>query len=211
MSLEGFSPNLDFVDAQVRRFTPGYKSADNPLTLFGGFGYGQVADHFKVGGYGFGGDNSVTGSFLDANKNHIRQDVAVRFGGGAFYTEYEAVHFARRFEGAVGLGIGFGGVTIQVDQFGANPTWDDLWGSLNPDSLKTRRTFSIQMSRGYFMLHPGAGVKFFITDFMALEFRAGYLLLVGLGDWMVSDVKILDAPEKDLSAPTLGLRLAFGG
>jgi len=212
--LIGFAtPDWGFVNDQTARFTPGFKKMDGALVMFGGFGYGEVAPNFKLGGYGFGGAKQVSGTFTAPSQPgvRIRQDVTVNIGGGGLYTEYEAFHFADRFEVATGIGIGFGATDLRIDQIGPNVRWDDLWGSLNPDSLASRNTFAIEMSRGFFMLHPEVGLKFFITDFMALDARAGYLLLVNMSDWQYLDAKVLDAPDNDMSAPTFGLRLVFGG
>lgn len=207
------TPDLAFVNDQTARFTPGYDKLENFIPLYGGFGYGEVARNFKLGGFGFGGALISSGTFPHPSQAgvRIRQDVAVSLGGGGLYTEYEAVHWADRFEGALGLGIGFGGVDVRIDQINAIARWDDLWGSLNPDSLADRNTFAIEMSRGFFMLHPEIGVKYFITSFMALEIRGGYMLMVNLGEWQYQDLKVLDGPDNDMSAPTFGLRLVFGG
>ena len=202
--------DMGFINDRLALVTHGYKEMDGPVVLWGGFGYGEVADRFKFGGFGFGGANEETGTFLHQG-TRVRQDVSLSLGGGGLYTEYEAVHVARRLEGSLCMGIGFGGASLRIDQFGSNVQWNDLWNSLNPDSIASRNTFAIAMSRAFFMLVPEVGVKFFITRFMALEGRVGYMLTLNLSDWEYKDMKVLDAPDTDFSAPTFGLRLIFGG
>lgn len=207
------SPDLGFLDDQIKANTPGFKAISGAVPLFGGFGYGEVSRNIKFGGFGFGGALIVSGTFPHPTQAgvRIRQDVTYSMGGGGLYTEYEAIHLAERFEGAAGLGIGFGGTDIRIDQFGSTVRWDDLFKGLNPNEISNRETFAVEVSRAFFMLNPEFGVKFFITDFMALEGRVGYMLLINVGDWQYQDVKALDAPDADLSAPTFGFRLIFGG
>ncbi len=213
LSFEFYNPDLKFIDDQLQRFTPGYRKVSGPIMTFGGFGYGAVGGKWKFGGYGFGGGHLVSATFPVPSQptQRVRQDVTVSIGGGGIYTEYEGIHPMTRCEVSPSLGIGFGGLDIRVDQFANNVRWDDLWGSLNPDSTGSRKTFALEMSRGFFMLQPGIGVKYFLTDFMAIEARVSYLLMINLGDWEYGDVKLLDVPSNSMSAPVFGLRLAFGG
>lgn len=203
------NPDLGFLDKELKISTPGFKKVGGPLLYFGGFGYGEVKDGFRIGGYGFGGGTTVSG--IIPNSDRIRQDVAITVGAGGFLVEYIPFTFAKRMEVDLDFGIGFGGIDIAIDQFGANVTWDDMMGSLHPDSSVTRQTFSINMSHGFFMIEPGIALKFYINSFMAIEGRASYLLMVGIGGWQFRDVKILDMPDVDLSAPVIGVRVTFGG
>lgn len=206
------SPDLDFLDKQLQRYTPGFKKVEGPLIYFGGFGFGEVADNIRIGGYGFGGGTSISGTVVKPGDNsRHRQDVTIGLGGGGFLVEYVPFHFARRCEVDLDLGIGFGSVEIAIDQFGSSVIWDDLMGSLHPDSAATRQTFSISMAQSFFMLEPAVAMKFYINSFMAVEGRAGYLLALGIDDWQFRDVKILDMPDVDLSAPVYGIRITFGG
>lgn len=205
-----FMPNLRFVNDRLKQFTPGYKAFDGPVYNWGGYGFGRVGHNWKIGGYGFGGTSTTSGTFPDGG-NRIRQDVSVNISGGGFYTEYRLLNFADDFEVATDLGIGWGGVEVRIDQINQNIRWDDLWHSLNPAAGNDRKTFSINMSRGFFMLQPGVGVKYYINSFMALETRVSYLWAIYTSDWMYQDERILDVPNTDISAPSIGLRLIFGG
>ena len=214
MILDFYSPDLGFINDQLHRFTPGYRDVEGPLTLWGGLGYGEVSRNVRFGGFGFGGGMKESGTFPNPGNPaapRIRQDVHVDLGGGGIYSEYVLVHPIRRLEGDLNLGIGFGGMSISVFQSDGNLTWDGLWGSLNPDSIHTRTNFDFSMDCGFFMLQPGVSVKYYITHFMALEGHAGYLWIVGMGDWTMNETQILDFPDVDLSAPSFGLRLVFGG
>ncbi len=201
--------DLGFLDNEFQRFTPGFKKIEGHLMLFGGFGYGEVDDGIRIGGYGFGGGTTISG--IIPNSNQIRQDVSIEVSAGGFLVEYVPLHMFRRFEVDLDLGLGLGGADITIDQFGPNVTWEDMMGSLDPDSADSRQTFSMTMTQGFFMVEPALILKYYINSFMAIEGRAGYLLIVGMGDWQFRDVKILDMPDVDLSAPVLGLRVTFGG
>lgn len=203
------NPDLGFLDKEFQRFTPGYKKVEGPLFYYGGFGYGEVKDGFRIGGYGFGGGTTISGTI--PNSDRIRQDVSINIAAGGFLVEYVPLSIAKRLEVDFDLGLGFGGVGIMIDQFGSNVTWNDMMGSLDPDSASSRQTFSIDMMQGFFMIEPAVAMKYYINSFMAVEGRAGYMLMIGMGDWQFRDVKILDMPDVDLSAPTFGLRVTFGG
>jgi hypothetical protein len=210
-SIEFGNPKLDFLDDQIQRFTPGFKKIDGPLTFWGGFGYGEVDDNFRLGGYGFGGLFTASGTIPGATGPSIRQDVNISLAGGGVLGEYVLWHPIDRIELDADLGIGFGGTDITIDQFGPNVTWDDMMGSLAPGSSATRQTFSLSFSRAFFMLEPGVAMKFYVNGFLAVEGRASYLWVVGMGDWMFRDVKVLNMPDADMSAPVFGLRFVFGG
>jgi len=209
-----YNPDIGFLHDKIQSVTPGFDKIEGPLLLWGGLGYGQVSDHWRIGGFGFGGAKEISGTFPyrpdGADTDILRpQDVELAIGGGGFYVEYIAGHLFERLEGALSLGIGGAGVEIKLAQYNNSITWDDLFDGLEPETLPGN--FSTKISNGGFLLHPGLGVKYYITDFFAIEARASYVVLLFMGDWEFEEVKIRNTPDIDFNAPSFAIRFIFGG
>lgn len=209
--LSFYSPDLKFLDDEVQSVTPGFKPIEGYVTTWGGLGYGMVKDRVRLGGYGFGGTKLFSGTAINPSDptQRFAQDVIFNYGGGGLYFEYVAFDKIKNFETALSMGIGFIGYDIRLSQYDSNVTWDDLMNSLTPGNDRT--SFMIDMTNGGFMLHPGIGLKYYITNFFALEATANYLFVVMPDDWWFNDQKVRGMPKIDLSAPSFGLRFMFGG
>lgn len=146
-----YSPDLQFLNDKLQVVTPGFDEVNNTMMLWGGGGCGQVAPHWRIGGYGFGGGTSVSGSFSVDGQTYP-QDVEVGMGGGGFYCEYIVGHAFTSFEGAVGLGFGGMGVSMDVTQYRGDVTWDDMMEGLQPGNEPS--CFKISASNGGLFLNP---------------------------------------------------------
>ncbi len=203
-----YSPDLKFLDDKLQEVTPGFEEVKGPITLWGGGGCGQVSSHWRIGGYGFGGGVGVSGSFQD-NGQSVPQDATVGLGGGGFYCEYIAGHLVNNLEGAVGLGIGGIGVTMEVTQYRGSLTWNDLFEGLLPGH--NPNSFKISAANGGFFLNPSAGVKYYIGDNVAVQVVGGYFVTLLVDDWSFGDEKIRSMPDVSFNAPSLGINVLFGG
>ena len=165
----------------------------------------------RIGGFGFGGEKSISGTYPDPSDSNIRlpQDVSISAGGGGFYTEFILGHLLKRFEGALSLGIGGAGVSIKIAQYGNNVTWDGLFDGLTPGNLTPDKV--IQISNGGFMIHPGFGLKYHVNSFFAIEGNASYMAIFMADDWKFEGVTVRDTPDIDFNAPSFSLRFLFGG
>lgn len=206
-----YNPDLDFLHNKIQSVTPGFDKIEGPIITWGGGGYGLVSEHWRIGGYGFGGEKSISGTFTDPNNEgaYLPQDVVISFGGGGFYSEYILGHIFNRLEGAISLGIGGAGVKIKIAQYSNNVTWDGLFEGFDPNVAAENKV--IQISNGGILLNPGVGVKFHVNSFFAIEGMASYVMILFPGDWRFEGVTVRDTPDFEFDAPVFGMRFLFGG
>lgn len=203
-----YVPDLSFINDKLQEVTPGFEDVDKSLFTWGGLGYVRVSERIRIGGYGFGGYNTISGAYINGDHS-VSQDVYFEMGGGGFYTEYITPSFHDKFEGVVSLGIGGIGFSMRINQVESTTTWDNVMDQLTPGN--ERENILIEMGTGGFLLHPGIGLKYYITPYFAIEGNASYILFLLEGDWEFCGSKVRNMPDHNLSAPLFGLRLIFGG
>lgn len=79
-----YDPELDFLDNKIQAVTRDFDKIEGPIYMWGQFGYAQVSDHWRIGGFGFGGERIIFGTYPDPNNLDVLlpQDVMIGAGGG---------------------------------------------------------------------------------------------------------------------------------
>jgi|GEM_PF-2926702 len=201
-----YAPDLDFLHQKIQEVTHGFDEVESPIFMGGGFGYGQVSDHWRIGGFGFGGEKTISGTYPHPDDLNIRlpQDVTIGVGGGGFYTEFILGHLLKHFEGALSLGLGGAGVHIKIAQYRSSVTWDGLFDGFKPGELTPN--IVLEISNGGFMLYPGIGLKYHVNSFFAIEGNASYMMIFMSDEWKFEGVTVRDTPDLDFNAPVFNLR-----
>ncbi len=158
---------------------------------FGGGGWLQ-AGKITIGGFGFGGSQSVGSDSLEVDGD---------FGVGFF--EIGFIPFVTKFFNLrINLGIGGGGFTFYFKPNRSPPTkFEDLLKS--PD-------FGTKINSGGFALAPGLSFDFPIS-FVGLSLKSGYIFFPKKS-WEYEDGRDLNqGPDLNLSQPYIQLYIIFGG
>jgi len=221
----GFTPMLvqdDFPDLVALMTELGLSSTPfnaEGIVMWGGSGQGYVGNGWFLGGFGNGGglSNKVTATHSDG-VTQIERDVTFAMGYGGLTVEKRFAPFSWAVIGG-GVGLGLGGIDINVTQDEGQFTWTNL----NDELIDTKST-SVNFSKNYAIAHPRANVMIKLTSWMRLRAEYGYLYGYGFSDGWKTTLgnnaldSELDTYElvgsngklSELGANTISLGLWFG-
>ncbi len=221
----GFTPMLvqdEFVEIGDLMTELGLSStpfSSEGVVMWGGSGQGYVGNGWFLGGFGNGGSltNKVTATH-STNGDQVEREVSFSMGFGGLTIEKRLAPF-KFMTLSGGIGLGLGGVDLNVTQDEGAFTWGDL----NDELLETKST-SVNFSKNYAIAHPRASVMIRLTGWMRLRAEYGYLYGYGFSDgWKTTlgnssidsdtdtyELKDSQGKLSELSAPTLSLGLWFG-
>jgi len=221
----GFTPMLvqdDFPEMVELMTELGLSStpfSSEGIVMWGGSGQGYVGNGWFLGGFGNGGGltNTVTAMHSDG-VTEVERQVSFAIGYGGLTVEKRLAPFSWAVISA-GVGLGLGGVDLNVTQDDGQFSWTNL----NDELIDTKST-SVNFSKNYAIAHPRASVMVKLTGWMRLRAEYGYLYGYGFSDgWKTTlgnnslDTE-LDTYElvgstgkmSELGAPTMSLGLWFG-
>lgn len=155
--------------------------------VMGGGGAGGRKTGWRFGGAGTEGE-------VTTEQGEKVAKLSLSFGG--FLAEY-VLSSQSEYELAVGVLVGGGGAELRLLDHRSKDIQDAI---LNPPN--------VVLERGFFMVHPLAGVQFSLTKWLSLKFLGGYLWTLG-ENWKQAG-KELPGASAGISGWTLQVLLMFG-
>lgn len=221
----GFTPMLvqdefvDMVDLMTKLGLSSTPFREEGVVMWGGSGQGYVGNGWFLGGFGNWGGLTNTVTATDSlNTTSVPREVTFNMGYGGLTVEKRLAPFSwLTLSGGVGLGLG--GIDLNVTQDDGEFNWDDV----NEELIYTKST-SVNFSKSYAIVHPRASVMFRLTSWMRLRAEYGYLYGYGFSDgWKTTlgnsaidtnletyELSGSAGKLSELSAPTMSLGLWFG-
>ncbi len=198
--------NLDDINAQVRQM--GIPPLSDEVLILGGKGYGRIGN-FIIGGAGYGAWAETSG-IPDCCARYARLDFGyggLILGGTTYGSRHQVI-------GGVLLGGGQAKITRRRNSREIM-SWDEAWDPFkedDPGSIPTEDlNITSEITGTFIAIEPFVSLKYWLTNFIALDFSASYLRAeVRRGQWELDGVKIPDSPESDLGGPMLKLGIHFG-
>jgi hypothetical protein len=183
-----------YTDLNAHLSTLGFGAFDQYQFMFGGGGMALV-DGVTIGGYGFGGSQSVV-------SDSINLRLTSDYGGGMFEVGWLPLS-TRHFKIGPALGIGGVGFTIAGSRLNnQSPSFD---------SLLLRGGQSWQISNGGFVLAPAVNVLIPIS-WTGLYLKVGYLFVPSDQSWSLSGgTPLTHGPALHSSGVFAALQLMLGG
>ncbi len=166
------------------------KFSKNQL-MFGGGGL-VLAEHMTIGGYGFGGHQTVHSDSL-----LLQAD----YGGGMFELGWMPIA-TPHFKIGPALGIGSAGFTLRTSAAAGNLP--------NFDSLLKNGSRSFEISNSNFTLAPAVNILIPIS-WAGIYLKVGYLLTLFDKTWTANSSELAVAPDLRSSGPFASLQIMLGG
>ncbi len=174
-------PKFDELNAQLKQFgVPEFSNSGFFTTGGAGFIYLGFIKNLRVGGMGFGGSKSVSGSQyypdllakisdLGSAQYVLNKEVDYSLGGGGVTIEY-TLPFVKTFGISLGAVIGGGSMQIDVYQNSGNFSWNSFWNNLQYAQLNTHRT----IKNNFWFFTPTANIDIPFLRFMIFRIGGGY-------------------------------------
>ncbi len=165
----------------------GLPEFSNGLFTYGGGGYVYVLfiPNLRLGGFGYGGNETV---------NSGNRSARLSLSGGGFTVEYS---FPQIDEFALSLGAIIGGGKLGVDLYENNgiENWSEIWEEFNFEA-ENKHT---EISSVYFLIAPTINVEILLNRFVALRIGGGYQIPIAQS-WTVYDGKKLNGAPDNFNA-----------
>lgn len=179
----GFTPMFvqddfkDLGDLMTSLGLEGTPLSDEGVVMWGGSGQGYVGNGWFLGGFGnFGGlDKNVKAAHSDS-VTIVKRKVTLSMGYGGLTVEKRLAPFSWMVISG-GVGLGFGGIDLNVTQDDGEFSWDNI----NDELIDTKSTV-VNFSKNYAIAHPRASVMLKLTGWMRLRAEYGYLYGYGFSD-----------------------------
>jgi hypothetical protein len=204
----GFSTMIskpDFGQINQELKALGMPEFNEALIMYGGQGFGEVSNRFRIGGMGFGGSISV-----NDYKNGYARQATLSMGWGGVLLEY-VIADPGNFELFGGGTLGWGGLRVHLQKSRTAENWNGLWENYQaaPD---TADNISTDMTHSFYIVQPRFGVRYRFIDWMAISGSIEVpLTRISGNGWRVNDQRVYNAPSLDLTAPVFHISLLFGG
>jgi hypothetical protein len=193
----GFSPgwyfvNLDPLNEQLKGTIPELNSGGVFTTGGGGFIYIGIIRNLRVGGMGFGGSASESGSSPDG----FNREIIYSMSGGGVTIEY-TLPFIKKVGVSFGALIGGGGIQIEVYRNNGNFDWSGVWTGLNDPSASTGNVHRT-LKNNFWIISPTFNVDIPFYRFLSFRIGAGYQ--ISLGDkWKIENEQELSGVPSELN------------
>lgn len=179
---------LEFKELNELLAPQGYKPFPaEGFFMMGGGGAGGRKTGWRFGGAGTGGD-------VTTERGDKIAKLSLSFGG--FLAEY-VLAAQSKYELTVGVLVGGSGAELRLLDHRSKDLQDAI---LHPPN--------VVLERGFFMVHPLAGVQFSLTQWLSVKFLGGYLWTFG-ENWKQAG-KELPGASDTIKGWTLQLMLIFG-
>ncbi len=202
----GFSPiyvlpDLSPLDSYLNGFGVSGMSNKGVLALGGGgYAYIMVIPNLRIGGMGFGGSISQSGTV-----NGIQKEAVYSIGGGGFTIEY-TLPFIKKAAVSFGAMIGGGSAVLELYQNKGVVEWNDLWADISSAKLNSHK-----LTNEFFTISPTLNIDIPVTRFIAFRLGAGYLLSFSK-EWTVDNQITLNNVPDNLNSSSFFIQtgLYFG-
>lgn len=201
------SPMLDNLATSM-----GLDPLDENLQGMGGWGMGHIGGGWRLGGMGYGAIAKTTGVFQDPNTNETyNRKITLEYGLGGFMIEYSPwmigpVNFG------LGSTLGWGGVTIRLQQDAGAFTWNDLT-SQYIGSPSNGENLTTEITQDFVFAEPYATARVHILDWMALSATVGYHFdNLRASEWLFAENELSGlGPGLDMNNVYFRVGMIFGG
>ncbi len=198
-----WKPDLNSINSELEAI--GMPQFDNLAFLYGGQGFGHISDRLRIGVMGFNG-----GSKVSDLKNGYAREASFSISWGGLLLEYIVLE-GRGFEIYGGGTLGWGSFTIQLEKSAGPADWNGVWD--NYEAVQsTEDNISSTFSNSFFMLQPRVGIRYFLTDWLAVSGSVDVpLLKLNSNNWKLNDNDVYNAPSIDLIQPFFQFAILLGG
>ncbi|MBM4157716.1 MAG: hypothetical protein FJ216_02920 [Ignavibacteria bacterium] len=160
-----YIPKIKDLNTEFRKAGFPEISESGYLTIGGG-GFVDIKN-IRIGGLGTG--FTTTESVI---QNNINKTVKLSYGMGAIYTEYVG-HISKYFDFTAGGMIGFGRLTLYINQYSNDPYYWNI-NNATSDTSTIFRYNSSKLTSTVFSFQPQAGIGAFLKEWLYLKLTAGY-------------------------------------
>lgn len=186
-------PNLDPINAQVAKMGIDKLSSSGTFAIGGaGYIYIMLVDNLRIGGIGFSGTKSSSGSIGGLNR-----EVKYNYGLGGITVEY-SLPFIKSIAVSVGAILGAGSSSIEIYQNSRNFTWDNVWGKVNNGNVMTNQV-SDKITNSFFTFAPTVNVDVPVSRFVAFRVGGGYITTIG-NSWKINNDQTINNVPSDLGS-----------
>lgn len=186
-------PNIDPINAQVGKIGIDKLSSSGTFAIGGaGYIYIMIVDNLRVGGIGFSGSKSSSGSVGNLNK-----EVKYNYGLGGLTVEY-SLPFIKSIAVSVGAILGAGSSSIEIYQNSGNFTWDNVWEKVNNGNVMTNQV-SDKITNSFFTIAPTLNIDVPISRFVAFRVGGGFITTIG-SSWKVNNDQTINNVPGDLNS-----------
>ncbi len=195
-------PKFDEINNQLRQFgVPEFSNSGFFTTGGGGFIYLGFIKNLRVGGMGFGGSKSVSGTgsipglldkaFINNSLQlDLNREVDYSLGGGGVTIEY-TLPFIKTFGISLGGIIGSGSMQMDIYQNSGSFSWNNFWSNIQYPQLNTHRT----IKNNFWFFTPTVNVDIPFLRFMLFRIGGGYQLTFA-NSWKIdNDNSLSDVPS----------------
>jgi hypothetical protein len=195
-------PNVNGINTELKNFgVPNLPSSGFYTSGGAGFIYLGIIKNLRIGGMGFGGSFSTSGSstvLIPSGSPSgpvkivpVNNEAIYSLNGGGLTVEY-TLPFVKEFGISLGAIIGRGSFNIELDRNVGGMNWQDYWSAAN--NYPTLN-FSSSLKNSYWIFSPTLNVD--IPAYRLLAFRVGMGYQVTFGShWSYDNNKdIYNAPS----------------
>jgi hypothetical protein len=169
-------PNLKPINDKLGAFGTGeFNSSGFYANGGAGYIYISVVENIRIGGLGFGGSSTLSGS-----KDGFDKKIEYSFSLGGFSIEY-TLPFIKGLGVSVGTIIGGGSREIELYQNQGSYSWDGIWEEVSDTSQSTKNIYR-KISNGFFTLTPTINVDVPLSRFLSFRLGGGYIFSFN-SDW----------------------------
>lgn len=203
-------PQLSSLNAEIN--LSGLPKFSNTLVLFGGQGFGTYKQ-FRIGGFGFGGTQSVSASIRDTLPNNsiatVSKTATIRASGVGLITGYR-ITLPNSFEMEPAIWLTFGTLQLKVQQSTGNPTWENIWRENQNASTNAIFRENTIYSR-YIVAQPGCFIRYYPTVWSALGIGVQYSMAINdANKWKYHRETIQNAKTVKMTSPQYTFQILFG-
>lgn len=186
-------PNIDPINVQVEKMGIGKLSNSGTFAIGGsGYLYIMFVDNLRIGGIGFSGSKSSSGSVGRLNK-----EVRYNYGLGGITVEY-TLPFIKNIAVSVGTVLGAGSSSVEIYQNSGNFTWDNVWGKVNNGTVLTNQA-SDKITNSFLTIVPTLNVDVPISRFVAFRIGGGYITTFS-NSWKINNDQSLQNVPGNLNS-----------
>jgi hypothetical protein len=150
-----------------------------------------VVKNLRIGGMGFGGSISESGTIMLQNEL-FDFETEYSIGGGGLTIEY-TLPIIKNIGVSVGALIGGGSISIQTFRNRGSFNWTNVWDEVTP-----AESFSRTFEDNYWIISPSINIDIPFYRFLAFRIGGGYQ--ISLDDsWSIDNDKDLSGVPSDLN------------
>jgi hypothetical protein len=185
-----FFANLDPINSQLQQINMPELTTNGFYTSGGaGFIYLGTIPGLRVGGMGFGGAASESGTF-----NGLNREAVFSVSGGALSIEY-TLPFLKDIGISIGGLIGAGSLEIDLYSNSGSFNWDGIWTEITSGQTQN---FNRTLNNSYYFFSPTLNVDVPVYRFLNVRLGVGYQITFG-DSWTIENDRDLSNVPSDIN------------